>query len=133
MPPMVFGDTFYWLALARPRDPWHNAARGWTIANSGTRIVTTDEVFTEFLNGMTKSGPAGRAHAAATVRDARRNSNVQILPQTRADFDVALSFYQSRLDKEHSLTDCRSMIAMKALGLSEVLSNDHHFAQEGFK
>jgi predicted nucleic acid-binding protein len=132
MPPTVFADTFYWLALARPRDPWHIAARGWTSANSGTRIVTTDEVFTEFLNGMTKSGPGGRAHAAATVRDARRNSSIQVLPQTRPDFDVALSFYQSRLDKEYSLTDCRSMVAMKSLGLSEVLSNDHHFAQEGF-
>jgi len=40
--------------------------------------------------------------------------------------------YESRLDKGYSLTDCRSMLAMKSLGVSDVLSNDRHFAQEGF-
>lgn len=32
----------------------------------------------------------------------------------------------------YSLTDCRSMLAMRTLAISEVLSNDHHFTQEGF-
>ena len=35
-------------------------------------------------------------------------------------------------DKEYSLTDCISMHVMRSEGLTEVLSNDHHFAQEGF-
>jgi uncharacterized protein len=86
----------------------------------------------EFLNGMSKSGTAGRAHAVATVHDARRNPHVDVLPQTRADFDAALAQYEARLDKEYSLTDCRSMLAMRGLGIMEVLSNDHHFTQEGF-
>jgi predicted nucleic acid-binding protein len=54
------------------------------------------------------------------------------LPQTSADFAAALSLYEARPDKEYSLTDCRSTLAMRTLGLSEVLSNDHHFTQEGF-
>ena len=53
-------------------------------------------------------------------------------PQTRADFDAALPRYEARLDKGYSLTDCRSMLAMRSLGLTEVLTNDHHFTQEGF-
>jgi predicted nucleic acid-binding protein len=52
--------------------------------------------------------------------------------QSRADFDAALALYDARPDKEYSLTDCRSMLAMKTLGPTEVLSNDHHFTQEGF-
>jgi predicted nucleic acid-binding protein len=132
MPPTVFADTFYWLAIAHPRDPWHAEAWRWVQANAALRIITTDEVLAEFLNGMPKSGPAGRAHAAATVHDIRSNPRVNVLPQTRSDFDVALAMYEARLDKEYSLTDCRSMLAMRGMGVSEVLSNDHHFTQEGF-
>ena len=132
MPPRVFADTFYWLALARPRDSWHAAARRWAAANASTSLVTTDEVLTEFLNALAGTGPAGRAYAAATVHDIRSDSQAVVMPQTRADFDAALALYETRSDKGYSLTDCRSMLALQALGVSEVLTNDHHFTQEGF-
>jgi predicted nucleic acid-binding protein len=57
---------------------------------------------------------------------------VHVLPQSRADFDAALALYAARADKEYSLTDCRSMVALRALGMIEVLTNDRHFTQEGF-
>jgi hypothetical protein len=65
MPPTVFADTFYWLALARPRDSWHAATWRWAGANASTRLVTTDEVLTEFLqrpcgHGPSRPGPRGR-------------------------------------------------------------------------
>jgi uncharacterized protein len=132
MPSTVFADTFYWLALARPRDSWHAAARRWAVANASTSLVTTDEVLTEFLNALAGAGPAGRAYAAATVHDIRSDSQAVVLPQTRADFDAALALYEARPDKRYSLTDCRSMLAVRSLGLTEVLTNDHHFTQEGF-
>jgi predicted nucleic acid-binding protein len=132
MPPTVFADTFYWLALARPRDAWHAAAWRWAGANAPTRIVTTDQVLTEVLNALAGTGPAGRAYAVATVRDIRSDPLVDVLPQSRANFDAALSLYEARPDKEYSLTDCRSMLAVRDLGMNEVLSNDHHFVQEGF-
>ena len=37
-----------------------------------------------------------------------------------------------RRDKEYSLTDCASMNAMRLESIPEVLTNDHHFKQEGF-
>ena len=40
--------------------------------------------------------------------------------------------YENRTDKEYSPTDCSSMEAMRQQGLHEVLTNDHHFEQEGF-
>ena len=46
--------------------------------------------------------------------------------------DGTLALYEARPDKDYSLTDCRSMVALRALGISEVLTNDHHFTQEGF-
>jgi predicted nucleic acid-binding protein len=132
MAPTVFADTFYWLALIQPRDPWHAAALNWAAVNATTRLVTTDEVLTEVLNALAGTGPAGRAYAAATVRDIRGDPQVVVLPQTRADFDAALALYEARPDKGYSLTDCRSMLAMKDLGLTAVLTHDHHFTQEGF-
>ncbi len=132
MLPTVFADTFYWLALAWPRDAWHAAVGRWAAANGSVRIVTTDEVLAEFLNALAGTGPASRGHAVATVRDIRDDAQVIVLPQTRVDFDAALSLFQARPDKGYSLTDCRSILAMRVHGLTEVLTHDHHFIQEGF-
>ena len=44
----------------------------------------------------------------------------------------ALTLYEARPDKEYSLTDCIAMQTMRREGLTEVLTNDHHFTQEGF-
>jgi predicted nucleic acid-binding protein len=95
-------------------------------------LVTTDEVLTEVLNHFSHLGPIWRAKAAALVHDVRNDPNVDVLPQTRADFDAALTLYEARPDKGYSLTDCRSMVALRTLGVAEVLTNDHHFTQEGF-
>lgn len=128
----VFADTFYWLALTHPRDHWHAAARQWAAANRSTRVVTTDEILSELLNALAGAGPAGRAHAVATVHDIRRDPHLDVLPQTRAEFDAALALYEARLDKGYSFIDCRSMNVMRSRGVFEVLTNDHHFTQEGF-
>ena len=47
-----------------------------------------------------------------------------------AAFDIAPA---RRLDKGFSLTDCISMQSMRREGLSDVLTNDWHFEQEGFR
>ena len=133
MPPRVlFADTFYWVALLNPRDAFHVVVMGYSRALQGARVVTTDEVFTEVLNFWSNAGRYGRGLAAAQVRSLRHDPLIDVLPQTRADFDAALALYEARPDKAYSLTDCRSMLALRALGMTEVLSNDHHFTQEGF-
>jgi len=43
-----------------------------------------------------------------------------------------LELYARRLDKEYSLTDCISMNVMRDEGITDILTNDHHFTQEGF-
>ena len=51
----------------------------------------------------------------------------------RADlFFEGLALYGSRLDKGYSLTDCISMNAMRERGITDVLTHDDHFTQEGF-
>jgi predicted nucleic acid-binding protein len=132
MPGVYFADTFWWIALANPQDAWHARVLDWEAENSDSRLLTTEEVLSELLTFFAGTGPAGRAHASAAVRGVLADSLTQVLPQTSADFAAAVALYEARPDKEYSLTDCRSMLAMRALGVSEVLTNDHHLTQEGF-
>jgi uncharacterized protein len=131
-PPLVFADTFYWVAILSPRDTFHARVMSWGHTRGTTHLITTDEVLTEVLNWFSGAGPYWRGKAATFVHDLRTDPSVDVLPQTRADFDAALALYEARPDKEYSMTDCRTMVALRALGVTEVLSNDHHFTQEGF-
>jgi uncharacterized protein len=58
---------------------------------------------------------------------------VEIVPQTSDSFLTGLDLYRMRLDKGYSLTDCISMHTMRQRGIAEVLTNDRHFEQEGFR
>ncbi len=132
MAAVYFADTFWWIAVANPNDAWHTRVLAWQAAHPNAGFVTTEEVLSEVLTWFAGTGPAGRAHASAVVRSILGDPSTQVLPQTSAGFAAALALYEARPDKEYSLTDCRSMVAMRGLGLTEVLTNDHHFTQEGF-
>jgi predicted nucleic acid-binding protein len=94
--------------------------------------VTTDEVLTEFLAALSGYGDGIRRQAARMARVILDDPNVHVVPQSRDSFLRGLVFYEQRPDKGYSLTDCISMNAMRTDGLTEVLTNDHHFEQEGF-
>ena len=128
----IFADAFYWVALLFPRDTFHARVTSFSATLGPARLVTTDEILTEVLNHFSCLGPIWRGKAGALVHDVRTNPNVDVVPQSRAGFDAALAFYEARPDKDYSLTDCRSMLAMKDHGLVDVLTHDHHFTQEGF-
>ena len=132
MASIYFADSFYWIALTHRKDASHVRAMTWLQANRGAQIITTEEVLAEVLTWFASKGAVARGAAVAFVRTCFTDPSLRVLPQTSADFHVALAFYESRLDKEYSLIDCRSMVAMKSLGLADVLTNDHHFTQEGF-
>ena len=129
---VLFADAFHWVALLNPGDACHARVTSFSRALGITRLVTTDEVLTEVLNWFSGSGAYWRGNAAILIHDLRSDPDVDVLPQSRADFDAALALYEARPDKGYSLIDCRSIIVMRALGLTEVLTNDHHFTQEGF-
>jgi predicted nucleic acid-binding protein len=53
-------------------------------------------------------------------------------PQSHQSFLDGFALFKGRLDKGYNLTDCISMSVMRREGISEVLTNDDHFTQEGF-
>ena len=94
-------------------------------------IVTTDEVLTEYLTFF--STTSFRRKAAEGVERPLTSAVVQVLPQSRVSFRAGLQLYRDRPDKGYSLVDCVSMQTMRREGLIEVLTNDRHFEQEGFR
>jgi predicted nucleic acid-binding protein len=127
----VFADTFYWIALLNPRDQAHNLAVSVSKGLGAVRIVTTEEVLTEFLNFFGSRGSHLRCAAAGLVEQMRSDPMIDVVAQTHAGFLAGCALYQARPDKGYSLTDCISMNVMRRDGLIEVLTNDEHFTQEG--
>jgi len=129
----VFADTFYWVALTNPRDAIHEHA--WALPRSlgSPRIVTTEQVIIEYLNFFAGRGERFRRKAAENVQRMLSSSSVTVVPHTHEGFLAGLELYAARPDKGYSLTDCISMITMSREGLTEVLTNDRHFEQEGFR
>ncbi|OHB62270.1 MAG: nucleic acid-binding protein [Planctomycetes bacterium RBG_13_60_9] len=128
----VFADSSYWIAVVKPKDQWSEIAHNASKSLGDAVLVTTDEVLTEFLTALSRGGPSLRPAAAKMVRAILGNANVRVIQQTREGFLKGVTRYEGREDKEYSLTDCISMNVMESQSLADVLTNDHHFEQEGF-
>ena len=129
----IFADTLYWGAVLRPLDQYRAQVVRAREALGDICLVTTDEVLTELLDGLAQRGTHLREAAARAVRKILNDRRVTVYRQSRESFLAGLRLYEQRNDKAYSLVDCISMTTMRRHGISEVLTNDHHFIQEGFK
>jgi predicted nucleic acid-binding protein len=129
----VFADTLYWGAVLHPHDQYRARVIRTRGALGDMRLVTTDEVLTELPGGLAQRGTHLRQAAAQAVRTILKDRRVTVHPQSRESFLAGLRLYEQRSDKGYSLVDCISMTTMRRQRILEVLTNDHHFIQEGFK
>ena len=129
---LVFADTLYWGAVLHPLDQYRAQVVRTRRALVEVRLVTTEEVLTELLDGLAQRGTHLREAAARAVRTILRDRRVTVHPQSHDSFLAGLRLYEERKDKGYSLVDCISMATMRAEGISEVLTNDRRFTQEGF-
>ena len=128
-----FADTFYWVAPLNQKDTWHERVSSFSQSIDTLRLVTTEEVLTEFLTFYSTTGPQSRQQTAQLVRSILNDPDITVIPQSYEGFLDALTLNEARLDKGYSLPDCVSMQVMRKEGLIDILSNDQHFAQEGFQ
>ncbi len=129
----VFADTFYWAALTSTEDAAHERALSLSRTIEPDRIVTTDEVLAEYLAFFAGARPSVRSQAGSNVAALIKNPTVSVVPQSRQSFLDGLELYRARPDKGYSLVDCISMHTMRKEGITEALTNDRHFEQEGFR
>ncbi len=128
----VFADAFYWIALSNPADQWHTAVKQFDEANPDAALVTTEEVLTEFLNFYAEAGKHRRRIVSAMCEQVLLHPNITVVSQSHEYFLQGFELYRQREDKEYSLTDCISMVVCRERNIQEILTNDHHFEQEGF-
>jgi uncharacterized protein len=100
---------------------------------ASARVITSEMVLSELLNGFSDGGRWLRGGATRAVEALRGNQSVTIVPQTTEQFRSAVKHYEQFKDKSWSLTDCASFQIMKERGIREALTHDVHFAQAGFE
>lgn len=128
----IFLDTAYLQALVDTRDSLHQSSVAITDELDIFLSVTSEMVLTELLNALSGRGGYLRDAALDIVDKLHQDLSVEIIPQTSQLFTEALLFYRQRRDKSYSLTDCASMLIMRQQNISDVLTFDRHFQQEGF-
>ena len=128
----LFADSGYWIALLFSRDQLHERAREVAAGLDSVAIVTTQMVLAEALNHLAGEGERLRNLAVRTLRQLEVRTDVEIVPQTDAQFKAAVERYASRSDQRWSLTDCASFLVMEERNISEALAYDRDFEQAGF-
>lgn len=128
----VFIDTLYWVAVINPKDQWHPKAAQVKATLGSFRGVTTESILIEVANFFSAFGAEARETVAGVIRDILDDPEIETVSHTREALLSGLLLYAARLDKRYSLTDCLSMNVMRERSLTEILTHDSHFAQEGF-
>ena len=127
----VFADTFYWVAVLNLKDSRHFQAIEIRELLGDIIVVTTESVLIEVLNYFAEFGSFTRKSAVDAVRTIMHDEEIEYISHSPYIFPEALDFYEKRIDKGYSLTDCISMLTMKTLNIHEILTHDSHFEQEG--
>lgn len=97
------------------------------------RLVTSEMVLTELLNGLSNGSRTMRSLAVREVEGIRASDSVIVFPQTAEQFTKALERYKQSADKNWSLTDCASFQIMESERIRAALTHDRHFVQAGFE
>jgi predicted nucleic acid-binding protein len=130
----VFVDTSFYVAILDASDDLHGRALSVLeeLYKDAVLFVTTEVVMVELLAFMSRRGPSLRQAAVETARQAIQGNDIEL---ERADTEIllrALDRYERRADKTYSLADCIAMEVCVDAGITEVLTSDRDFEQEGF-
>ena len=129
---VVFTDAGYFIANLDDSDPLHERSQAAATKLGLSRIVTTQMVITEVLNYVSRGGAYLRNLAVQLVQELEDNPDVEIVPQTDAQFRAAVERYAARSDQRWSLTDCASFLVMEERNITAALAYDRDFEQAGF-
>lgn len=131
----LFIDTWGWLTLRNKREGQHQAATrlyGQFLQQNG-QIYTTDYVLDETYTLLFKRLPFPLAEESALLLDqAIIHKQIQLVWITPERFGHAKELRLKLQDKpDISFTDLSSMVVMKELEITDVLTGDAHFTHVG--
>lgn len=128
----VFLDTSFFIALYNKDDEYHEKAVSILTDIKGCRFVLTQAIILEIGNAFSDS--CFKKTGIKILRELETNSSkYEIVDYDQKIHRQAFQLFESRIDKDWSLTDCISFAAMKNLRLNQALTTDRHFIQAGFE
>ena len=117
---MVIADTGFWLALANPRDAYHQAASDW-LDRTDEGLATTWPVVTETCHLL--SVRIG-AHAQQSFVRSLRQGAAEIAPPNADDLPRIEELMAKYADLPMDLADASLIILAERLGHGRILSAD---------
>ena len=128
----LFTDTAYLVALINPRDQLREKALQVREEFGDRTLIVTQTVLVETLNYFAEFRQDIKQTAYLVVERLLVNPDVEVIEQTSIVFHDGMELYRNRIDKGYSLTDCISMNICREREMTDVLTHDDHFEQEGF-
>jgi len=97
-----------------------------------TRLLTHSYVLAEFVP-LCQSRAFPRRESLAFVVDMLSSPEIDIVWVDEMLSRSALALLNARMDKTYSMCDAVSFVLMRDRGVTEALTTDHHFDQEGLQ
>jgi predicted nucleic acid-binding protein len=123
-------DTSELLCLHNRAEPFHAHAR--TLYGAARIRLTHSDVLAEFI-ALANARRLPRVAALTFVIDLVANPDIETVWVDEPLHREALALLIARQDKTYSLCDAVSFVLMRQRHLTEALTTDRHFEQEGFQ
>lgn len=101
------------------------------IFRSAVSKVVHSYVLAEFIP-LCRSRQLNMSKALALARELLESEDVSVVWVDEQLHRAALTLLEPRPDKTYSLCDAVSFVLMRLLGITEALTTDRHYEQEGF-
>lgn len=125
----IFVDTSGWFNLLHVREPEHHHSV--ELYQSSSIRITTNYILTELV-ALANSRNIPRKYAQEFIRRVEKDKSVKIIWIDEETHEKAMHLLESRLDKSYSLCDAVSFVVMRENDVTDALTTDRHFRQEGF-
>ena len=123
-------DTSGLLCLHHKAEPFHELAR--EFYQTANRRLTNNYVLAEYI-ALATARRFLRQTTLAFIADLLRNPDIEVIWVDERLNKEALNLPLERQDKNYSLCDAVSFVLMRQHGVTEALTTDRHFEQEGFR
>jgi predicted nucleic acid-binding protein len=123
-------DTSGLLCLHHKAEPFHEQAR--LLYKQALSRPTHSYILAEFV-ALATVRRLPRMPALMYVKDLLDNPDIEMVWINESLHREAIALLLVRQDKTYPLCDAVSFVLMRRRNLTEALTTDHHFEQEGFR
>jgi predicted nucleic acid-binding protein len=125
----ILVDSSFLLAMVDRDDKHHPEVIDFLKKLERATLLVTSHIFDEAMTLI--KARLGSEIAVRTGQQLRLSTLFRLVYVTERDDEAAWEIFSQYTDKDWSYTDCSCLAMMRRLGITEVLSFDHHFDQMG--